>query len=168
MGEPTIEIRRLSEGDSIEKVTELLNEAYRKHLEEGLRYVASWQDEAITRRRMIDSECWVALIDGELVGTITLKPPERAGGHPFYDRPDVAIFTQLAVSPAHQHHGLGGKLIDRVEERAREMGAAQIACDTAQSAKALLEWYTHRGYRIVGTANWETTNYRSYLLSKRL
>lgn len=168
MVDANVEIRRFGENDSLAQLTGLLNEAYHIHLEQGLRYVATWQDEALTQRRMVDAECWIAVADGELVGTITLKPPERAGGHPFYDRPDVAIFKQLAVAPARQHDGLGGKLIDRVEARAGEMGATEIACDTAQSAKKLIDWYTSRGYRIVGTVNWETTNYRSYVLSKKL
>lgn len=168
MGDPQIEIRRFGEGDSLTPLTELLNEAYRVHLEQGLRYVATWQDETITSRRMVDAECWIAVTDGRLVGAITLKPPERAGGHPFYDRADVAIFSQLAVDPAYQHHGVGSQLMARVEERAKEMGAAEIACDTAQSAQELIDWYKRHGYRIIGTANWEMTNYRSYLLSKRL
>lgn len=168
MGDPQVEIRRFGEGDSLTQLTALLNDAYRVHLEQGLRYVATWQDDTITSRRMADAECWIAVDEEKLVGTIMLKPPARAGGHPFYDRADVAIFNQLAVAPTHQHHGLGALLLARIEERARELGAAEIACDTAQSAHELIDWYKRHGYRIVGTANWETTNYRSYLLSKRL
>ena len=166
MAEP--QIRRFGVGDSLAELTELLNDAYRIHLEKGLRYVATWQDESVTSSRMTGAECWIAVEEGRIVGTITLRPPERAGGHPFYDRPDVAVFNQLAVTPEHQHHGLGSRLLERVEMRAHELGAAEIACDTAQSASELIQWYKRHGYRIVGTANWETTNYRSYLLSKKL
>ena len=168
MGDPQVDIRRFAAGDSLKQLTALLNDAYRIHLQRGLRYVATWQDETLTSTRMAGAECWIAMDGDRIVGTITLRPPARAGGHPFLDRPDVAVFNQLAVAPAYQGSGLGHRLMACAETRARELGAAEIACETAQSEVGLIDWYKRQGYRVVGTANRETTNYVSYVLSKRL
>jgi len=56
--------------------------------------------------------------------------------------------------------------MDMVENRARALGAAELALDTAEGAHALIERYTKRGYRFVGYADWRPrTNYRSVILS---
>jgi hypothetical protein len=56
----------------------------------------------------------------------------------------------------------------RLEERAAELGAAELSIDTAEGATQLVSLYERRGYRHVGTARWPQANYRSVLLSKRL
>ena len=75
-------------------------------------------------------------------------------------------FGQFAVDPAFQRMGIGARLLEIVEELARDMGAAEIALDTSEHATRLLELYHSRGYRVVDTVQWEDTNYRSLVLSK--
>jgi ribosomal protein S18 acetylase RimI-like enzyme len=58
--------------------------------------------------------------------------------------------------------------MELVEDRARRTGADEIALDTAEEAGVLIAWYQRLGYRLVDTADWEITNYRSVVLSKRL
>lgn len=48
------------------------------------------------------------------------------------------------------------------------MGARELACDTAEGAVHLIAMYRKRGFRQVGTADWEGTNYMSVVLSKSL
>ncbi len=168
-----IQVRVFGEdsGDSLDELTALLNAAYRKLADLGLRYVATWQDREITARRIRGRECWVAVDESEgdrLVGTITLHPPGDGSGHPFYERPDVAKIQQLGVLPDHQGRGIATMLMDHAEARARELGATELAGDTAESAAHLIRFYEARGYRTVGRANWDVTNYESLILSKRL
>ncbi len=165
---PDVTIRLLAPTDSLSDLTALLNRAYGGLLEMGLRYVATWQDETITAKRIRDAECWVAEADGALVGTCTLAGPGRGRGHPYYEREDVAKFSQFAVEPSVQGTGLGSRLIKQAEARARELGAAEIAGDTAEPATHLLAFYARRGYRVVGRTKWDTVNYESLILSKRL
>jgi GNAT superfamily N-acetyltransferase len=131
-----VRVRPLAPGDSIAELTALLHRAYAP-LAAAERFYASRQDEAATRRRCAEGECWVAELDGRIVGTIVL----RAGGAPsrceLYARPDVAIFGQFAV----QGRGVGAALLERVERRARERGFARIACDTAEGAARLVGFY---------------------------
>ena len=59
--------------------------------------------------------------------------------------------------------------MDLVERRARELGAQELALDTAEGASDLLRMYEARGYRFIEEVDWRpTTNYRSRLLSLRL
>lgn len=163
-----VELRRLTEGDSLGELTSLLNRAYAELAEQGLRYVATWQDATITAKRIREGECWVAHADGRLVGTITFRPPGTLGGCAWYERTDVASFGQLGVDPDWRGRRIGTRLVELAERRAQEMGAAEVALNTAEPAEHLVAWYTRRGYRVVDHADWPHLNYRSVILSLTL
>ena len=78
------------------------------------------------------------------------------------------MVIQFGVEPSHQRQGLGSRLMTFAEERARALGAREVAVDTAENASHLVEFYQVRGYRDVGREQWQHTNYRSVLLSKGL
>jgi len=166
MPEPTL--RRLNPGDSMADLTALLHRCYQPLAAAGLRYLASHQDEATTRDRCSDGECWVAVQGSGVVGTMTWRPGGASPRCPWYGRREVAIFGQFAVVPELQGRGIGSRLLDLAERRAREQGFTQIACDTSEKADALLAYYGRRGYRVVDSVQWEETNYRSVVLSKPL
>jgi GNAT superfamily N-acetyltransferase len=165
---PEFEIRPIAEGDSLAELTGLLHRAYGRLAESGLRFVASHQSEEVTAKRAARGECSVAVLGGEIVGTITLNPPGRVQGPAYYQRPGVWVFGQFAVEPALQGRGIGSRLLASIEARARDMGALEIACDTAEGARQLIELYGRRGYRPVGAFDWPVTNYVSVVLAKRL
>ena len=55
------------------------------------------------------------------------------------------------------------------EPRAKEMGALELALDTPEDARHLVDRYTRRGYRFIEHADWRPgTNYLSVILSKSL
>jgi predicted N-acetyltransferase YhbS len=134
----------------------------------GMRFLASHQSDAVTRKRAGGGECFIALIDGAIVGTIVFVPAARTDGMPWLDRPEIASLGQFAVEPKLQRGGLGLRLMEQVERRAVESGAAEIALDTAETATHLIAWYGKRGYRLIEYAQWDHTNYRSAIMSKSL
>lgn len=156
------------ERHNVPELTGLLHRAYAGLAAQGLRYVASWQDDALTLKRAAGGQCFLLLRERRMVGTVVFRPAHLTSGCTWYDRPEVASFGQFAVEPDLQCHGLGGRLLELCEQRARETGAAELACDTAEPAEHLVRFYTRRGYRLVETARWEVTNYRSVILSKAL
>ena len=160
-----LSIRLITPADSISELTHLLHRAYRPLAEAGMNYMACSQDDDETRRRIAKGECWLAMLNDRIVGTVTLYLPPGSGS-PWYSRPDVASFGQFAVEPLHQSRGIGSRLVDHVERRAGEGGAAELACDTAEPAKHLIAWYERRGYRFVEFAQWKKANYRSVILTK--
>ena len=160
-------ICRAAEGD-IAALTDLLHRAYRPLAEQGMRYVASYQTEEVTRRRLGRGWGYAALREKTLVGTVTLYPTTVFSECAWYQRPEVWYFGQYAVDPLSQGQGIGGALMHFVEEVAREGGAAELALDTSEQAARLIAFYTRRGYRQVETIQWPVTNYRSVVLSKTL
>src|SRR5665213_221674 len=93
-------IRRIGLADNISDLTQLLHRAYGALARRGMHFVASHQDDETTRQRISGSECYVAIHDGKLVGTITWSDAHQTDGSPWLDRPDVASFGQFAVEPA--------------------------------------------------------------------
>lgn len=162
------QIRLLSPADDLAALTEMLHRAYGALARRGMRFWASHQSVEDTRKRVGQGECWVAASGGVIVGTIVLKDTTEAKGTPWYERPDVTCFNQFAVEPAWQGRGLGSKLIELVERRAREKGLAELALDTAEGADDLIAYYLRRGYRFIEHVSWNGVNYRSVILSKRL
>lgn len=161
-------LRLLQPTDSMGELTDLLHRAYASLAQSGFRFLASWQDAAVTGRRVASCECWVAELDGRIIGTATLRPPGRSKGTPWYERGDVAVVGQFAVDPAFQGEGLGTSLLKHLEARARAMGVTHVAMDTAEGATRLIRYYERLGYAFVEHAQWDVTNYRSVVLSKSL
>ena len=161
-----IELRPLAATDSISELTLLLRRAYARLAMMGLRYMATHQSDDVTSERVGQGECYVAVSDGALIGTIMFKPAARTGGSPWLDRPEVASLGQFAVAPDLQAHGLGARLMTLAETRAADTGAHEIALDTAEPATHLVAWYARRGYRLIEHAQWSHTNYRSVIMSR--
>ncbi|MCR9071196.1 MAG: GNAT family N-acetyltransferase [Alphaproteobacteria bacterium] len=162
-------IRRRTDGDSYERMTEILHAAYARLAAMNLRYKAVDQPASVTQERAESGECFVAEIDGRLVGTVTLYPAGLpAVACDWYRRGDVAILSQFAVDPSLQARGIGRRMIAALEDRARAVGASEIALDTAEPATHLVDWYTRLGFRFIEYVQWGHTNYRTVILSKSL
>lgn len=160
------ELRILDPAEPVSELTGLLHRAYARLADMGLRYMATHQSDAVTRDRAASGECWIALADGSIIGTILFKAASRTAGSPWLDRPEVASLGQFAVTPEWQGTGLGALLMGLAERRAAETGAAEIALDTAEPAEHLVALYRRRGYRFIEHAQWSHTNYRSVIMSK--
>jgi RimJ/RimL family protein N-acetyltransferase len=163
-----VRYRYLAPDDSIDEITGMLHEAYAPLAKNGMRFVASYQAPSVTQERVKKGETIVAIDNGRLVGIITLAEITTTRGSPFYDRDDVASFGQFAVRPSHQGRGIGAKLLDLVEQRAREKGVGELALDTSERAVQLIELYKAKGYRFVEYLQWRDTNYRSMVFAKML
>lgn len=159
---------RPAEDSDVAALTDLLHRAYRPLAEQGMRYVASYQTEDVTQRRLGRGLGHVALLGESLAGTVTLYPTTVFSECAWYQRPDVWYFGQFAVDPACHGRGVGGALMDFVEQAARDGGASELALDTSERAADLLATYARRGYRHVEKVQWPVTNYRSLVLSKTL
>lgn len=161
-------IRPFGATDSYEELTELLHRGYARLAAAGMKYYASWQPPAITRERCSQGECYLAEFDGRLVGTILFRPPGKIESPPGYDDPTIASFGQFCVDPDFQGRGIARDLMEFVEQRARQCGASAMVIDTSERAADLIAMYQRHGYAIIGSTQWDVTNYRSVLLRKGL
>jgi GNAT superfamily N-acetyltransferase len=150
------------------KMTKCIRSAYQQLNDMGLRYWATWQDEKDTLKRATLGSCFLAIQKGNIIGTIAYSPPEIASGCNWYDQEGIASFHQFAVCPNQQKSGIGSALLQHVENHAKVEGAIELALDTAEQATHLISIYKKRGYRFIEFSNWDITNYRSVIMSKKL
>jgi GNAT superfamily N-acetyltransferase len=179
-------------GDDVSAITGLLHRAYAKQVRMGLRPLAGRQSDAVTLDRVLNSECFLAFdespVDGanpadgtgavndagahaaspRLVGVILLNEHERVTFPEIFLRSDTAHFAMFAVDPACQGRGVGRLLLDVITERARELGAVELALSMAEPDAELRAFYERLGFSLVQRWQWPYTNYQSVILSRRL
>ena len=162
-------IRPFQPSDSISEITELLHLSYKKLADMGFRYFATHQDEEETDKRLNKGYSFIAKSADKIIATITVYfPIKESNGAKHYKTENVANFGQFAVHPDLQSNGIGNFLMDLIENKARSLGAEEIALDTAEGALHLIKYYKKRGYRFIEYVNWSVTNYRSVIMSKSL
>jgi GNAT superfamily N-acetyltransferase len=162
-------IRKYKPSDSISEITNLLHSSYRRLAGMGFKYLATHQDDIETEKRLKKGTAYLGLSKEKIVSTITLYDNDSESYNAgWYKRKGVFHFGQFGVLPAYQRNGIGNFMMDIIEAKAKELGATEIALDTAEGAKHLIEYYEKRGYRFIEYVDWEVTNYRSVILSKRL
>lgn len=189
-----VTIRHIQPHDSISEITQLLHRAYKPQVDMGLQPLAGRQGDDITADRAAHSECVLAVMPRQpnaippslsgftfnpanpysrlgpdrIVGIILFEEVEKVTFPDFFLRPDVAHFAQFGVDPDCQGMGIGRMLLEKVEVRARENKASELALSMAEPDVNLLEFYLKRGFRLVDYWQWPYTNYRSCILSKKL
>jgi len=84
----------------------------------------------------------VAVIDGDICGFVAAYPKNG-----------VMHLENVAIAPAHQNRGLGGKLVGYVENFARELGLPAVELYTNEKMTGNLTWYPAIGYRETGRWN---------------
>lgn len=172
----SVRVRPLEPDDSLAHLTALLHRAYKQHADRGIKALAAFQPEEVTRRRIGSGECYVATILGKVVGTILFKTAAQTasggvGGSAdirWFARDSVASFSQFAVEPEVQGRGIGTLLMATAERRAHETGAAEIGLSTPEPAEWLVRMYERHGYRVVERVQWHETNYTSAIMSKTI
>ncbi len=133
---------RLAREDELEAVGRLTLDGY---VHDGLLSVdAEYAGElADAEQRSRDGELLVALVGGEVVGTVTFCPP----GSPLRElsRTGEAEFRMLAVSPAARGRGVARALVERCVARSLELGLGELViCSMREMTTA------HRLYERLG------------------
>jgi GNAT superfamily N-acetyltransferase len=91
--------------------------------------------------RTIRAEILVCEVDGDVAGMVAVS----AG--PSFARPGrFAHLSGLVVSPSHRREGIGGALLDAVEERARDWGCDYLELTSSRSRTAAHDFYPARGF----------------------
>ena len=162
-------IRPLSSSDDLEQITRLVHLAYARHAALGLRYWGTHQTVADTATRFASGQGFIAELDGECVGTITVRPPQPESSLAHYRDAHTWSICQFAVLPRLKGAGIGRALHDAALAHAQQHGGHTMTIDTAAPAQALIAMYRAWGYQHVGTHSWRPhTNYESVVMSLRM
>ncbi len=167
-----MEIKKFSNSDSIEELTSLLHASYKRLADMGLKFVATYQTAEYTKNFIKNGECFVIKTEeGKIIATVMYYNSafmKEEDTPEWYLKDDVAYFGKFAVHPDFQCHGIGGKMMDFVEQYAKSKGKTELALDTSEKALHLIKYYEKRGYRFIQHHQWDVTNYRSVIMSKSL
>lgn len=117
-----------------------------------------YPNEELIRSDVEKGELYVLRTDGRITAAVTA----REGQDPEYEgqlwtcgvRPGV--FHRLAVHPSMQGAGMGGLVLDDIQQVLRRRGCDCIRCDTSVENTAAVRLYTKLGFRRSGTMQWET------------
>lgn len=162
-------IRPLEPNDDLGELTELIHRAYAALGRMGLNFTGVDQSIEVTAERCADGEAWVVIdSEGALIGTATLTFPAVDDYCRYFRDPAQLVLNQVAIHPDVQGQGIGRRLVEHLEARARELGYRSIALDTAEPATHLVDWYRRLGYEPLGYHQWHEKRYRSIVLRKVL
>src|ERR1700733_8693061 len=162
-----IELRRFDPArDSFDALTTMLHRAFARLGTMGLNCTCVDQSAAVTRSRASRGDCYVAVCDERIVGTMTLYAPDRESPCELYRREDIASLRQFGVEPAWQARGIGTLLLAFADHWAATRGYAELALDTPHPAAHLVAFYRGQGFRIVDFVRFAGKVYESAILSK--
>ncbi len=119
----------------------------------------------------LGGQCWVALRDGELIGTATMTFPLSDGlkeRTSVAHHPRRAWLNQLAVAPEARGTGLAAGLWRLAQEWAHESGITSVGLDTAEPATHLVRLYEKWGFAQVDTIHWPGKAYDSVVMTLSL
>ena len=129
-----LSFRRAGPGD-VEIVAGITNAAYAKWVPViGRKPKPMVADHAAAIR---DHVVELAELEGRIVALIELIPAD-----------EHLLLESIAIDPIAQGQGIGRRLMQRVEERATEMGYRLVRLYTNQAFATNLDFYRHLGYAI--------------------
>lgn len=145
------------------QIRRLLNSAYKKLLDMGLNYNATFQDEILTVKGLKDGGSVIVVEDqSEIIATMRVKDFNQVD-----DRKCLYV-SRFAVKPDLQNCGLGTLLLQLSENIARRGFYECIQLDTAQPAKHLVDYYQSQGFKIIQSIYFDGKTYSSWVLEKTL
>ncbi len=125
-----------AERDAVERVLRAAFTAYIRKLGREPSDTYDWLEAAI-----LGGDVHAGIEGDRILGTVVTTRGE--GG---------LYIRLLAVAPERQGSGIGGWLLDRIEDVARAEGLATLSLHTAEIMDGLLRLYRRQGYREVGRA----------------
>ncbi len=131
---------RLATPDDSAAIAEVLRDAfsvYKEHYTPEAFEVVT-PDTDVIRDRFEEGPMWVAELDGEVVGTVSLTTD-----------PEGLYVRSMAVSPKAQGRGIGHQLLDAVDEYAESTEFERIFLYTTYFVPGAKEMYTKHGYEWV-------------------
>jgi GNAT superfamily N-acetyltransferase len=152
--------------DSFDELTLMLHRSFARLGGMGLNCTCVDQSSLVTKARAMGGDCYVAVCNGRLVGTMTLYAQDCDSACALYQRDDTASIRQFGVDPAYQSRGIGKSLLAYADHWAAIRGYAELALDTPQPAAHLIAFYRGQGFRITDFVRFAGKQYDSAILSK--
>lgn len=112
--------------------------------------VVNWRGLSQTIKKTLrepgDAEVIVAVLKGELAGSVLLFPPESNAYGDLVEQASWPQLRLLAVNPDMRGKGIGTMLMEECIQRARQAGATALGLHTGDSMIVALPMYERRGF----------------------
>jgi len=138
---PRLEVRFAGPGDEA-TVARLLLEAFEPYRERYTPggFADTTASEDVVRERFDTGRVWLAFDGDEAVGTVTAFPDDRGYG---------VYIRSMAVTPKAQGAGVGQKLLDALEQDARDRGETHLRLYTTYVLPAAQPLYEKNGFVVI-------------------
>jgi len=135
-----IEIRLAKPGDehSVERLIKEAFEPFREQYTPG-GFADTTASADVIRERIENAKIWIAFAGEEPVGTVTALPDEGGG----------VYIRSMAVKPSAQGRGVGQRLLDALEQDARDRGETRLHLYTTFVLPGAQPLYEKNGFRVV-------------------
>jgi GNAT superfamily N-acetyltransferase len=131
-----VEIKLASPADA-DIIAEILRKSFSEfesdYTPEALEYVTPRAEEI--QGRFEEGPIWIASLDDEPVGTVSVVR-----------EPDWLYIRSMAVLPAAQGHGVGGALLNAIEEYAVQTGVETLFLYTTHFSADAIRLYERQGF----------------------
>ncbi len=142
-----IQIKLLGETDySLADVHDLLWRANESNRNSGFVLKTSEMSEERLKDKIGDGNCYAAIADQKLVGTITARAKQ---GRSWYCSGKYVSYMLAAVLPEYQGKHINTALAQKVFEYAEKIDANAVLLDTASGNGHALGIYRHQGFKLV-------------------
>lgn len=152
--------------DSWERLTQLLHRAFTRLASLGLHCASADQAASATRARALAGDCFVAVCNGRIVGTMTIEGRDGASPCEHYRQHGAATLHQFGIEPTRQGRGIGRALLAFALHWAAARGFTRLALDTPFPAAHLLAFYRAEGFSLVDVVRFAGRGYDSAVFSK--
>lgn len=165
-GEEKIEIMEKPDGISFDEIHKLLWKANEGNRADGFHLqTAELSGDAIREKLHPDGKCFVALADGKLAGTLSIKIVSRKR---WYYHGMIPNYILAAVLPEYQGRHINTMLSEKAFEYARENGYTAIVLDTAEENRHAIQVYEHQGFCLADYVVRENADHNSVVMVKWL
>lgn len=137
VSEPEIKLAGLDDAETISGLIYDAFAPFRSEYTDGAFAYTTPNAEAI-RPRFEEGPIWIAMLDGEAVGTVSGMPEDGR----FYIR-------SMAIKPSTQRAGIGQKLLDALEAYARAEGFEKLFLYTTFVLPGAKQLYEKNGFNVL-------------------
>ncbi|MBQ9219039.1 MAG: GNAT family N-acetyltransferase [Muribaculaceae bacterium] len=150
-----------SDDVSWDEIAHLLHNSFEERKQQGLNFTCSSVTADMLERQNANSIVFVALLQNELIGTVSMKIMQ-------FKSYQYAYHYNLAVAPDYKGKGIADMLFNKFIENAINNECSFIKSDTAERAYSSVSWHKKNGFCPITIRSYGSTNYYSILFRKQL
>lgn len=136
--DPELQFRFAGPGDAA-LVHALMQEGFAEYRRFALVSSALRESQDEVRRALVEGGALLVVLDGEPVGCAR-----------FLEDGDALVLSRMLVVPRARHRGIGRRLVQRLEQVARERGLVRVKLTARSQQPDNRPYYQGLGYRVVG------------------